>query len=90
MAKILIEDLHPIAKTNMDVAFPWAFCLCRVIRNRLYPYEEIEDKDPKQLNKALLAGVMGISALSPEERRLNALREKKNKRDLQAKADQHH
>jgi hypothetical protein len=33
------------------------------------------------LNEALLSGMKVASSLSPEDRRLNALREKKKKRD---------
>ena len=32
MAKFLIEDLHPISKTRLDIAFPLICCPLRVMR----------------------------------------------------------
>ena len=53
MAKLLIEDLHPIKKTPLDVSFPFFCCLCGCFRKCFKNDEKEEKKD--QLQSKLLS-----------------------------------
>jgi hypothetical protein len=45
MAKEMIEDLHPIAKAGIDVAFPWLCCPLRFMRKCCAKSEEAKMQD---------------------------------------------
>jgi len=45
MAKEMIEDLHPITKTGIDVAFPWLCCPLRFMRKCCAKSEEAKMQD---------------------------------------------
>lgn len=89
MAKLFVEDLHPISKTSIDIAFPyicgWYGCL-----RKCFGSDHQHDEDqPKSINENLLSKMhkqFGDKVLSKEARKMKRLKEMQNDRDKLAHA----
>jgi len=90
MAKLFVEDLHPISKTSIDIAFPYLFCWYGAIRKCFKSdHDEALHDQPKSINENLLSKIQnrfGDQVLSKEARKMKRLKEMQSERDKLAHA----
>lgn len=85
MAKFLIEDLHPLAKTRLDIAFPFICWPLGCVRKSCFKKDE-EEAEPEDIQKRLLEKI-GDQALTKEQKKLKNLQKKQEEKRKERKKD---
>jgi len=88
MAKVFLEDLHPISKTGIETAFPWAFGWYGLVK-RCWATDDtdLDTNPPDHGNrlKSLLSSKIATGVMSKEARKLKRLKEMQQEREKLAK-----